>query len=153
RVPVRLAAAHPQRQDSRSLKSPLHGRRHTARRHDARRRAGRRRLIASSAQSQPASLAIRTASRRRRDPVMSEKVYYLTIDELQAQFRASVISRAEVVDACLARIDALNPRLNAFATISSASARELAKQAEAEIRSGSARGPLDGIPVGVKDFF
>ena len=58
-----------------------------------------------------------------------------------------------VVDTCLARIDALNGKLNAFATVLADSAREEAREAEAEIRAGRWRGPLHGVPIGIKDFY
>jgi len=59
----------------------------------------------------------------------------------------------EVVDACLARIEELNPRLNTFITVLAEEAREQAKQADADIKAGRWLGPLHGIPVGIKDFY
>lgn len=53
---------------------------------------------------------------------------------------------------CLERIDALNPRLNAFITLVP-DARAQAAAAAQEIRAGRWRGPLHGVPVAVKDFF
>ena len=84
---------------------------------------------------------------------VSAKVHYRTIEELQARLRSAEISPVAVVDACLARIDALNDTLNAFATIVAESAREQARDAEAEMRAGKWRGPLHGIPIGIKDFY
>ena len=59
----------------------------------------------------------------------------------------------DVVDACLARIEELNPRLNAFITVLNEEAREQARTADADIKAGRWRGPLHGIPVGIKDFY
>jgi aspartyl-tRNA(Asn)/glutamyl-tRNA(Gln) amidotransferase subunit A len=84
---------------------------------------------------------------------VSEAIHYQTIGELHEQIRARKISPADVVDACLTRIHRLNPSLNAFITIFDDEARELAKQAEAEIKAGRWKGPLHGIPVGIKDFY
>src|SRR5580765_6615520 len=63
------------------------------------------------------------------------------------------MSPVDIVDGCLARIETLNQRLNAFITVLSDEAREHAKAAEAEIKAGKWRGPLHGVPVGVKDFY
>jgi aspartyl-tRNA(Asn)/glutamyl-tRNA(Gln) amidotransferase subunit A len=59
----------------------------------------------------------------------------------------------ELVDECLDRIHALNPRLNAFITVTDAAARDRAREAEREIAAGRWRGPLHGVPVAVKDFY
>src|SRR5213080_3869678 len=84
---------------------------------------------------------------------MSEKLYYLGIAQLNARLRAGEVSPVEIVNACLARIDTLNRRLNAFITVLGDQAREDAKRAAAEIKAGQWRGPLHGIPVGIKDFY
>jgi aspartyl-tRNA(Asn)/glutamyl-tRNA(Gln) amidotransferase subunit A len=78
---------------------------------------------------------------------------YLTIEDLHRRIRTSDISPVDVVDAALACIDALNPALNAFATVLHDESRRQARQAEAEIKAGRWRGPLHGIPVGIKDFY
>jgi len=79
--------------------------------------------------------------------------HYLSIEDLHPRIRASAISPVELVDASLARIDTLNHQLNAFITVLHEEARNEAKRAEAEIKAGRWRGPLHGIPVGVKDFY
>src|SRR6185312_2848113 len=53
----------------------------------------------------------------------------------------------------LARIERLNPLLNAFITVTGDLAREQARRAEAEIRQGRYRGPLHGIPISLKDLY
>ena len=75
------------------------------------------------------------------------------IDDVAPRLRAREISAVEVVDACLARIEELNPRLNTFITVLAEEAREQAKQADADIKAGRWLGPLHGIPVGIKDFY
>ncbi|HMK85813.1 MAG TPA: amidase, partial [Steroidobacteraceae bacterium] len=62
------------------------------------------------------------------------------------------VSPVELTQACLARIEALNPSLNAFITQSADSALTQARTAEAEVLRGIWRGPLHGIPVALKDM-
>ncbi|MBZ5651119.1 MAG: Asp-tRNA(Asn)/Glu-tRNA(Gln) amidotransferase GatCAB subunit A [Acidobacteriia bacterium] len=66
--------------------------------------------------------------------------------------RQGSLSPVELTTACLARIEELNPKLNAFITITAESALAQARQAEAEIRRGDWRGPLHGIPLALKDL-
>ena len=77
----------------------------------------------------------------------------MSIGELSNRIRAKEISPVELINACLERIDKLNPRLNAFITVLGEQACDQAKQAEAEIKAGQWRGPLHGVPVGIKDFY
>jgi aspartyl-tRNA(Asn)/glutamyl-tRNA(Gln) amidotransferase subunit A len=62
------------------------------------------------------------------------------------------VSAVELTEACLARIERLNPTVNAFITVTAESAIEEAKTAEAEIARGEWKGPLHGIPLAVKDL-
>ena len=75
----------------------------------------------------------------------------MTIEEFGRRLRAREITSEQVTEDCLRRIEADNPRLNAFITVMADSALAQARQAEIEIRSGNWRGPLHGIPVLVKD--
>jgi aspartyl-tRNA(Asn)/glutamyl-tRNA(Gln) amidotransferase subunit A len=84
---------------------------------------------------------------------MIENYYYLTINELSKLIPEKRVSPIAIVNACLKRIKDLNPKLNAFITILTDQAREQAKVAEAEIKAGKWRGPLHGIPIGIKDFY
>ncbi len=76
-----------------------------------------------------------------------------SIRELSQRIRSGAVSPVEVVGAFLARIDALQPKLNAFITVMGDVALKQAEAAAKEIRAGNWRGPLHGIPVGVKDFY
>jgi aspartyl-tRNA(Asn)/glutamyl-tRNA(Gln) amidotransferase subunit A len=58
----------------------------------------------------------------------------------------------EVVDAVLARIERLNPTLNAYCTVTATAARAAAKEAEAAVMRGDPLGILHGVPVSVKDL-
>jgi aspartyl-tRNA(Asn)/glutamyl-tRNA(Gln) amidotransferase subunit A len=75
----------------------------------------------------------------------------LSIREAGDLVRRRAISPVELTRACLQRIERLNPALNAFITITSQQAMAQAREAEAEVRRGRWRGPLHGIPVGLKD--
>jgi aspartyl-tRNA(Asn)/glutamyl-tRNA(Gln) amidotransferase subunit A len=74
------------------------------------------------------------------------------IREIAEQFRKRELSAVELTTDCLARIERLNPKLNAFISVTAESALAAARQAEAEIRSGDWRGPLHGIPLALKDL-
>src|SRR5438874_340272 len=84
---------------------------------------------------------------------MKENLSYTGVSDLHQLVRAQKISPVQLVDDCLARIDTLNPKLNAFITILHGEARQDARRAESEITAGKWRGPLHGIPVGIKDFY
>src|SRR6202047_1665000 len=78
---------------------------------------------------------------------------FKSITTIQKHVRMQKVSPVDVVNACLKRIEQLNPRLNAFITVLADQALEQARVAEAEIKAAKWRGPLHGIPVGVKDFY
>lgn len=87
------------------------------------------------------------------DVLMADNYSYSSIHELSNLIRERRLSPVAIVDACLKRIEELNPKLIAFITVLADQAVERAKDVEAEIQDGNWRGPLHGIPVGVKDFF
>src|SRR5947199_1961926 len=78
---------------------------------------------------------------------------YVSITEVSEQIRQKKVSPVELVAECLERIEQLHPKLNAFITVTADQALQEARIAEREIRNGTWKGPLHGIPVGVKDFF
>jgi aspartyl-tRNA(Asn)/glutamyl-tRNA(Gln) amidotransferase subunit A len=75
-----------------------------------------------------------------------------SIAEAAEQIRQQKISPVELARECLERIERLNPTLNAFITVTAESALAEAQKAEREIQSGNWRGPLHGIPIGLKDL-
>ena len=75
----------------------------------------------------------------------------LTIEEASKLIRSRSISPVELVRAYVERIDRLNPRLNAFITVTAELAYDQARDRELELASGRWRGPLHGIPVALKD--
>ena len=76
-----------------------------------------------------------------------------TLAALAARIRAREISPVEVTEACLARIEALGPRLHAFVHVDAETALRTARIREAEVKAGRARGPLHGVPLAHKDLF
>jgi aspartyl-tRNA(Asn)/glutamyl-tRNA(Gln) amidotransferase subunit A len=73
------------------------------------------------------------------------------ITEVAPLVRTGAVSPVELVRECLARI-AARPELNAFITVLTDSALAEARNAEREIKTGTYRGPLHGIPISVKDL-
>jgi amidase len=71
--------------------------------------------------------------------------------ELAAAIGAKQVSAVEVVDAHLARIERVNPRLNAICQLTADAARREAAAADAALARGERRGPLYGVPFTVKD--
>jgi len=77
----------------------------------------------------------------------------LTLTEAAEQIRTRRLSPVELTQQCLARVERLNPSLNAFITVTADLALEQARRAESEIITGHYRGLLHGIPLGLKDLF
>jgi aspartyl-tRNA(Asn)/glutamyl-tRNA(Gln) amidotransferase subunit A len=77
----------------------------------------------------------------------------LSILQASERIRNREISPVELTQQCLERIEQLNPELNAFITVTADSAMAEVRKAEQEIAGGRWRGPLHGIPVGLKDLF
>ena len=76
-----------------------------------------------------------------------------TIRELSEAYRAGVLSPVTQTKTCLQRIGGLGRRLNCFITILGESAIRAAEESERRHRAGRPLGPLDGIPIAVKDVF
>ncbi len=77
----------------------------------------------------------------------SDDLTRLGITEASALIRRQDLSPVELTEACLARIDRLNPTLNCFITVTADQALSQAGAAELEIQRGKWRGPLHGIPI------
>src|SRR5258708_39820648 len=76
----------------------------------------------------------------------------MTIQEAGAALRARKVSSLELTRQCLGRIDTLNPRLNAFITVTREAAEKRASEMDAELTHGLDRGPLHGITIAYKDL-
>jgi len=84
---------------------------------------------------------------------LSDELAFASISELAPRIAAKEISPVEVTEATLARIERLDPALNAFITVTADTARQAARTAEAAIVAGHTIGPLQGIPVALKDLY
>ncbi len=78
---------------------------------------------------------------------------FLSIGEASRLIKKGEISPAELTESVLDRITRLDGELNTYITVMGEKAMEAARTAEKEIASGSYRGPLHGIPIGLKDIF
>ena len=105
-----------------------------------------RREFTASLSLAAAATAVRGAAAAADDPLAS-----LTLAQASEKIRTRAVSPSELVKACLDRIEVYNPKLNAFITVTRASALAEAKALEAEQRAGKLRSPLHGIPIALKD--
>ena len=76
----------------------------------------------------------------------------VTIAEFGRRLRAHELTSEQVTEECLRRIDADNPRLNAFILVMADEARTQAREADRELAAGHDRGPLHGVPISLKDL-
>ncbi|MBI4640427.1 MAG: amidase, partial [Candidatus Tectomicrobia bacterium] len=74
----------------------------------------------------------------------AEEICYMPATEMAAAIRGKKLSPVEVVEAVLSRIEQLNPKINAFCTLTSDTAHQAAKEAEAAVMQGKPLGPLHG---------
>jgi amidase len=84
---------------------------------------------------------------------MEEELHYLELMELAQLLRRRKVSAVEVTRAQLARISSLDRNLASFARVTPERALAAATVADAEIADGYYRGPLHGVPLGIKDLF
>jgi aspartyl-tRNA(Asn)/glutamyl-tRNA(Gln) amidotransferase subunit A len=84
---------------------------------------------------------------------MSEEFSNLTIAAASRQIKAGLLSPVALTEALLARIEALDPQIDAFLTVTAEQALSAARIAEQEIASGCYLGPLHGIPFALKDIY
>lgn len=75
------------------------------------------------------------------------------LTEAARAIRARELSPVELVEALLARVEAVDPRVQAWALVDREGARTAARQAAEEVARGVLRGPLHGVPFGAKDIF
>jgi len=87
-------------------------------------------------------------------PLRAEsELAFLSIEQAARLLRRKEISPVELTEISLARIERLNPSLNAFLTVVADRARRQAREAEREILRKRPRGLLHGIPISLKDNF
>ena len=86
-------------------------------------------------------------------PTSEDEIAYLPANRLAALIQAKKITSVQLTEIYLNRMKRLDPQLLCAVSILEGQAREAAQQADAEIRAGKYRGPLHGIPYGIKDLF
>lgn len=82
---------------------------------------------------------------------MSSELFYQPLAQLAAALDAKQLSAVELAQAVIARTKAVEPRVHAFNSFDEADALAQAAASDTRRAAGEARGPLDGIPVGLKD--
>jgi aspartyl-tRNA(Asn)/glutamyl-tRNA(Gln) amidotransferase subunit A len=83
----------------------------------------------------------------------TSELYYMTISQMGPLLSNRKLSPVELVRAFLERIEAVDDKLHSYVTLLPEQALSQAQAAEAEILQGNYRGPLHGIPIGLKDLY
>jgi aspartyl-tRNA(Asn)/glutamyl-tRNA(Gln) amidotransferase subunit A len=107
----------------------------------------RRSVIAGAAATAVVAATRASAQRASAD----EELTRLSIAEAGRRIAMRALSPVELTRAYLERIERVDPRINAYITVTAERALEQARALEAEIGRGRSRGPLHGIPIGLKD--
>ena len=84
--------------------------------------------------------------------ITGDEIFFATIGELNAGLKEKQFSAEELARAFLGRLERLGPRCNALALSLNQQALRKAKQVDQDIKRGRLRGPLQGMPYGVKDL-
>ena len=85
--------------------------------------------------------------------MISADICFLSAGQLGRLIQKKELSPVEVTEAHLKRMELLEPTLNSFITVLADQALAAAREAEKEILAGRYRGPLHGIPLGLKDLY
>lgn len=85
-------------------------------------------------------------------PAKAEDLAFLTLAELSALLRERKVTSLELTEIYLERLKRIGPKLECVVTLLEDSARDTARRRDRELRDGAYRGPLHGIPYGVKDL-
>jgi aspartyl-tRNA(Asn)/glutamyl-tRNA(Gln) amidotransferase subunit A len=84
--------------------------------------------------------------------MLDDATFFLPVRELGARIRQKKLTSVELTTGCLDRLEKLGPKYNAVVTLMRDSALAEAKARDGELAAGKDRGPLHGIPYGVKDL-
>jgi aspartyl-tRNA(Asn)/glutamyl-tRNA(Gln) amidotransferase subunit A len=82
----------------------------------------------------------------------ADELASLTLADAAAKVRSGAITAVQLTEACLSRINTYDPKLDAFITVMKDKALAQAKELDAEAKAGKFRGPLHGVPLGIKDI-
>lgn len=85
--------------------------------------------------------------------MITTELPYLSIKEASNGLRRKDFSSVELTRACLERIESIDGELHSFITVTADMALEQARSAERELRAGTDKGPLHGIPIALKDLY
>jgi aspartyl-tRNA(Asn)/glutamyl-tRNA(Gln) amidotransferase subunit A len=85
-------------------------------------------------------------------PPLGEDIFFLSVAQLSRKLKAKEISPVALAEGFLDRLERIGPKLGAVVTVTRERALVEAKAAAAEIEAGKWRGPLHGVPYGVKDL-
>jgi Asp-tRNA(Asn)/Glu-tRNA(Gln) amidotransferase A subunit family amidase len=85
-------------------------------------------------------------------PSSDDQLLSLSAVELRRRIGTKEISPVELLEACIARIKAIDPAVNAMAATDFAQARKMAAIAERQVRNGEPLGRLHGLPMAIKDL-
>src|SRR5215467_13442155 len=83
---------------------------------------------------------------------MSSEIHELSAAELSEAYRCRDLTPVDVIESCLARIEALDAKINAFCHVDAVYARNAAEESERRWMDGAALSLLDGVPVAIKDL-
>ena len=84
---------------------------------------------------------------------MTDALHHLTIAEASSLIARQELSPVALTEAFLKRIESVDPKLNAYVTVTGERALDDARTAEQEIAAGGYKGPLHGIPIALKDIY
>ncbi|MCX7801091.1 MAG: amidase [Fimbriimonadales bacterium] len=101
----------------------------------------------------PGRVAVRTRPVRLRRPSGDEDLAYLGVTELGHLLRTRQVSSVELTELALRRLRRYGPGLRCLVTLMEERALRQARERDEELKSGRVRGPLHGIPTGIKDLF
>lgn len=82
----------------------------------------------------------------------ADDLCWLPAVDLARMIRGRELSPVELIEAVLGRLDRVNPRINAYCTVTGDQARAAAREADAALRRGDPVGPLHGVPYSLKDL-
>ena len=82
----------------------------------------------------------------------NQDICWMSAVELAKAIKEKKLSPVEVVNSILERIENINPKINAYVTLTAETAIVEAKQAEDAVMKGDELGPLHGVPVSIKDL-
>ncbi len=101
----------------------------------------------------PGRVTVRARAVRLRRPSDDEDLAFLSVTELGHLLRTRRVSSVELTELAIRRLQRFGPKLRCLVTLMEERALRMARRADEELQAGRVRGPLHGIPTGVKDLF